>query len=132
MPLAISTRLSLPKYLTVTISRRNRPAKEGNTAFRNQLINCPTELMPDSCRKNWENDQLPRYTSLFSMRRASSRSSTRYLSDFPVLVSLVALFLACLGSGYLFHGFLTRKIKDLAILISLGASLNSPCLLMCW
>ena len=61
---------------------------------------------------------------VYSHQRAGHRAGRllRYLSDFLALVSLVALFLACLGSGYLFHGFLTRKVKDLAILISLGAS----------
>ena len=61
---------------------------------------------------------------IYSHQRAGHRAGRllRYLSDFLALVSLVALFLACLGSGYLFHGFLIRKIKDIAILVSLGAS----------
>jgi hypothetical protein len=34
----------------------------------------------------------------------------------------VALFLACLGSGFLFHGFLTHRLPELATLVSLGAT----------
>ena len=46
----------------------------------------------------------------------------QYLSDFLSLVSLVALFLATLESGYLFHSFLTKRTLDVAILVSLGAT----------
>ena len=35
---------------------------------------------------------------------------------------MVALFLACLGSGFLFHGFLNHRMHELATLISLGAT----------
>lgn len=42
---------------------------------------------------------------------------TRYLG----LVSLVALALASIAAGYLFHAFLRRRLADLAILMSLGA-----------
>jgi putative ABC transport system permease protein len=38
------------------------------------------------------------------------------------LVSLVAVFLAGLGAAHLFHAFLTRRVKDVAILVSLGAT----------
>ncbi|NRA06823.1 MAG: FtsX-like permease family protein [Myxococcales bacterium] len=42
----------------------------------------------------------------------------RYLG----LVSLVAIFLACLGSAHLFRAFLVRRLREVAILLSLGAS----------
>ena len=45
----------------------------------------------------------------------------RYLSDFLAIVSMVALFLACLGGGYLYKGFFNQRIKDIAILVCLGA-----------
>ena len=35
---------------------------------------------------------------------------------------MVALFLACLGSGYLYHGFINQKNWDIAILVSMGAT----------
>ena len=35
---------------------------------------------------------------------------------------MVALFLATIGSGYLFHGFIVHKTADIAVLLSLGAS----------
>ncbi len=45
-----------------------------------------------------------------------------YLNDFLGLSSLVALFLASMGTGFLFRSYLRRKIKEIAILISLGVS----------
>ncbi|MGE4651045.1 MAG: FtsX-like permease family protein [Myxococcota bacterium] len=42
----------------------------------------------------------------------------RYLG----LVSLVAIFLACLGAAHLFRTFLVRRLREVAILLSLGAS----------
>ena len=43
-----------------------------------------------------------------------------YLSDYLGLVSLVALFLAGIGTAYLFRGYLVGKVKELAILMCLG------------
>ncbi|HEX4925988.1 MAG TPA: FtsX-like permease family protein, partial [Bdellovibrionales bacterium] len=45
-----------------------------------------------------------------------------YLTDYLGLVSLVGLFLAALGSGYLFQSFLSRRLREIATLISLGAT----------
>ena len=77
-------------------------------------------------RKSGNRSTHPIYES--THQRAGHRAGRllRYLSDFLALVSLVALFLACLGSGYLFHGFLTRKIKDLAILMPRCISPTRP------
>ncbi len=98
--------------------------QEGNTAFRNQLYQLPDRINAQSLAEKIGKSINSPDIRVYSHQRAGHRAGRllRYLSDFLALVSLVALFLACLGSGYLFHGFLTRKIKDLAILISLGAS----------
>ena len=98
--------------------------QEGNTAFRNLLFLLPEGVNPQSMGEKIGIALNAPDIRVYSHQRAGHRAGRllRYLSDFLALVSLVALFLACLGSGYLFHGFLTRKVKDLAILISLGAS----------
>lgn len=49
-----------------------------------------------------------------------SGRSLQYLSDYLGLVSLVALFLAALGSGYLFRSYLFSRLYEVAILNSLG------------
>ena len=44
-----------------------------------------------------------------------------YLNDYLGLVSLVALFLAGVGTAYLFRSYLNANLKDIAILTMLGA-----------
>ncbi len=48
----------------------------------------------------------------------------QYLNDYLSLAAVVALLLAGLGSAYLYREFLSRRLKDLAILLSLGANFN--------
>jgi putative ABC transport system permease protein len=98
--------------------------QEGNTAFRNRLFSLPEGVNPQSLAEKIGQVLAKPDIRVYSHQRAGHRAGRllRYLSDFLALVSLVALFLACLGSGYLFHGFITRKIKDIAILISLGST----------
>jgi putative ABC transport system permease protein len=43
-----------------------------------------------------------------------------YLNDFLGLTALAALFLSAIGGSFLFRNFLRRRIKEIAILISLG------------
>jgi putative ABC transport system permease protein len=45
-----------------------------------------------------------------------------YLNDYLGLVALVALFLANIGSSYLFRSFLSRHMREIAIVTSLGAT----------
>jgi putative ABC transport system permease protein len=44
------------------------------------------------------------------------------VSDYLGLVALVAIFLAGIGSAHLFRAHLARRVKDIAILVSLGAT----------
>jgi putative ABC transport system permease protein len=44
------------------------------------------------------------------------------VSDYLGLVALIAIFLAGIGSAHLFRAYLARRVKDIAILVSLGAS----------
>ena len=45
-----------------------------------------------------------------------------YLNDYLGLIALIALFLAGLGSAYLFRTFLNGKFREIAVLMSLGAA----------
>ena len=46
------------------------------------------------------------------------------LNDYLGLIALVALFLASVGATYLFRSFMAKRAKDIAILLSLGATHN--------
>ena len=52
-----------------------------------------------------------------------------YLNDYLGIVSLVALFLAGLGAAYLFREYLHRHLHEIAILMSIVATLASIALL---
>lgn len=96
----------------------------GNTAFRNHLFKLPPGS--DLAKVERDIDQVigSPEIRIYSHQKAGERAGRllQYLSDFLSLVSLVALFLATLGSGYLFHSFLTKRTLDVAILVSLGAT----------
>ncbi len=51
---------------------------------------------------------------------AQSGRMINYLNDYLGLVSLVALFLASVGAGYLFRSFLGKRLKEIGIYMSLG------------
>ena len=96
----------------------------GNLAFHTHLFRLPEQidanLLIQGLEKTIESPEVRTYSHQQAGHRAGRL--LRYLSDFLSLVSLVALFLACLGSGFLFHGFLAHRLPELATLISLGAT----------
>jgi len=50
----------------------------------------------------------------------SSGRQLGYLSDYLGLVSIIALFMSALGAAYLFRLFMTQRMREVAILRSLG------------
>ncbi|MBT3637124.1 MAG: FtsX-like permease family protein [Opitutae bacterium] len=96
----------------------------GNTAFRNHLFKLPPGSDPAKVEHDINQVIGSPEVRVYSHQKAGERAGRllQYLSDFLSLVSLVALFLATLGSGYLFHSFLTKRTLDVAILVSLGAT----------
>ena len=97
---------------------------QGNTAFHNSLYKLPLNSEEEKIIEAIEKGITTPDIRIFSHQKAGHRAGRllNYLSDFLSLVSLVALFLATLGSGYLFHGFMVNKTTDIAILLSLGAT----------
>ena len=97
---------------------------QGNTAFHNSLFKLPLNSEEEKIIEAVEKGITTPDIQIFSHQKAGHRAGRllNYLSDFLSLVSLVALFLATLGSGYLFHGFIVNKTTDIAILLSLGAT----------
>jgi len=96
----------------------------GGMAFRNHLFKLPPGSDPSQIELAIDQAINSPEVQVYSHQKAGERAGRllQYLGDFLSLVSLVALFLATLGSGYLFHSFLTKRTLDVAILVSLGAS----------
>ncbi len=96
----------------------------GNLAFHNRLFKLPEGSDSETCSEKMESVLQSPELRIYSHQQAGHRAGRllRYLSDFLSLVSLVAFFLACLGSGFLFHGFLAHRLPELAAMIALGAS----------
>jgi len=96
----------------------------GNLAFHTHLFRLPEQIDANLLIQGLEKTIVSPEVRTYSHQQAGHRAGRllRYLSDFLSLVSLVALFLACLGSGFLFHGFLAHRLPELATLISLGAT----------
>jgi putative ABC transport system permease protein len=96
----------------------------GEMAFRNHLFKLPPGSDPAQIELAIDQAINSPEVRVYSHQKAGERAGRllQYLGDFLSLVSLVALFLATLGSGYLFHSFLTKRTLDVAILVSLGAS----------
>jgi len=97
---------------------------EGNIAFHTHLFRLPDGADPEIFGPALDRVIDSPEARIYTHRQAGHRAGRllRYLTDFLSLVSLVALFLACLGSGFLFHGFLTHRMPELATLVSLGAT----------
>jgi putative ABC transport system permease protein len=97
---------------------------EGNIAFHTHLFRLPDGVDPEIFGPALDRVIDSPEVRVYTHRQAGHRAGRllRYLTDFLSLVSLVALFLACLGSGFLFHGFLAHRMPELATLVSLGAT----------
>ena len=112
----------------VFISKKNladtKLLLKGNTAFHNSLFKLPDSSAQDKLMEKLDKAISTSDVRVYSHQKAGHRAGRllNYLSDFLSLVSMVALFLATIGSGYLFHGFIVQKTGDIAILLSLGAS----------
>ena len=111
-------------FISKTFLGETNLLQTGNTAFRNLLIKLPPGTEQAKVEHVLSQALSAPEIRIYTHQKAGHRAGRllRYLSDFLSLVSLVALFLATLGSGYLFHSFLTKRTIDVAILVSLGST----------
>ena len=109
---------------------RTNLLKKGNTAFYNTLFKLPLGYDLKELVISIEETLATPDIQVFSHQKAGHRAGRllSYLSDFLSLVSLVALCLACLGSGYLFNSYIVNKTSDIAILLCIGSSKNNAIL----
>ncbi len=119
-----SAELAPKVFISKTFLNETNLLLVGNTAFRNHLFKLPPGSDPAKIERKIDQAIDSPEVRVYAHRKAGEQAGRllQYLSDFLSVVSLVALFLATLGSGYLFHSFLTKRTHDVAILVSLGAT----------
>ena len=98
--------------------------QKGNTAFRNHLFKLPPGIELKKLAQSVDDALESPEVRVYSHERVGHRAGRllRYLSDFLGLVSMVALFLAILGSGYLYQGFINGRMSAIAVLVCMGAT----------
>jgi putative ABC transport system permease protein len=106
----------------------------GSRASYRLLYRLPDALDPQPLA-----DALRERRELAELRIESHRDAgediariTGFLTRFLALVALVALLLAGLGAAFLFRAFLHRRLREVAILISVGASFGRAQAVYVW
>ena len=112
----------------IYVSLDNLPATKllvaGSRYRHRHLYKFPSEESLETAVKNLK-ETLPASDIRIRSHEEASENLARsltYLSDYLGLIALVALFLAAIGSGYLFRSLLFRRLQQVAILMSVGAT----------
>ena len=112
-------------YIAIDQIEGTKLLQKGSSAYYTKLIrlDSPNPALPaDEWSQRFDSllpDPAIRIRSHTSQGDNSSRM-LHYLADYLGLVGLIALFLATLGTTYLYRGFLQDKKRDIAVLLSLG------------
>lgn len=98
--------------------------RPGSTVWNGHLFKLSPEVDAESVAKELRAQYTDPAIRINSHQTASEQTGRllRYLNDYLGLVALSALFLACLGSAFLYRSFLAKKMREIAILLSLGAT----------
>ena len=121
----IGTSMAPLVYLTIDQLKTTGLLRKGSVARHIYLYKTrPTEEEVSAQRDRIFNALSSQDIRVFTHESASNRSSRMLsrLNDFLGLSTLVALFLSALGSAYLFRSYFNSKVKEIAVLMSLGLS----------
>jgi putative ABC transport system permease protein len=96
----------------------------GSRASFRRLYRLPDTIDPEALAGRLRSQPELAELRVQSHRDASEQAAraTAYLTRFLALVALVALLLAGVGAAFLFSAFVHRRLREVAILISVGAS----------
>jgi putative ABC transport system permease protein len=95
---------------------------KGSTAWFSYLLKVPDTLDSLELKDRLSELITAAGVRVYTHKDSANRTSRiiQYLNDYLGLASLVALFLAAVGAAYIFRNYLSEKIKDIAIYVSLG------------
>lgn len=114
--------LSPRVYLSEALLASSKLIQFGSTYSKALFFKVPDDAVAAQARKNLLT-QIPDPGVRIDTAESSAQDSNRqlgYLSDFLSLAAIVSLILAAIGSSYILRLYIQRKIKNIAILRSLG------------
>jgi putative ABC transport system permease protein len=120
----ISTNMAPRVYIHYSQIENTGLIRPGSVAWHSFVFKIPNitsnelEDKKDQIFKELDNPDIRVYTHENTSQQMARMLSR--LNDFLGLTSLVALFLAALGTGFLFRSYFRSKTKQIAVLISLG------------
>ncbi|MEO7162105.1 MAG: FtsX-like permease family protein, partial [Bdellovibrionia bacterium] len=109
-------------YLGLSQLKKTGLIKAGSTLSYRRFIKFSSEQDLEKATSFLNTELKDPGIQITTHRQAGEQTSRvlAYLSDYLGLVTLVGLFLAALGSTFLFQSFLANRLKEIATLISLG------------
>ena len=120
-------------YLSHTALKATQLMAFGSTAYYKEYFRFPSHIDVKAINSRWHknlDDPAISVRAYFATEQRVSRLQN-YLSDYLGLISMVALFLSCLGTAFLFRSYLQQKRKEIAILKALGTNQNQLFALYC-
>ncbi len=118
---------ALPVYLSKATFEKTKLMRFGSTSFQSKLYKLPTGADLDTLSAKASSQFKDPAIQILSHKNSSeqiSRLLTR-LNDYLGLASLVALFMTALGTTFLYRSHLSKRLRDVAILKSLGQEAKS-------
>src|SRR5262249_39581601 len=111
-------------YIGLSQLEKTHLMRKGATAYYSHLYLLPEGSDLDAVAKKLNQELKDPSIQIRTHRNASEEVGRllNYFNDYLGLVALVALFLAGIGAAYLFRSFLSRRTREIAILISLGVT----------
>lgn len=121
---SISTSMAPRIYMSLPYLKKANLLREGTLAWHSRLYKIPglSDVELEKVRDQIYQTLTASDIQVFTHRNSSEQTARllNYLGDFLGLVSLAALFIACIGLTFLLSTYLHAKSKSVAILIAIG------------
>jgi len=122
----ISTSMAPRIYISTAQFPKTQLLKQGSIAWRQTLFKLSNldKIALDRLRDRVYRQMPSADVQVYTHEHASEQMGRllKYLNDFLGLAALVSLFICALGIGFLCFTFLQGRLKNIAILVSLGMS----------
>lgn len=110
-------------YMSVENLKKTNLIRKGSVAWHSRLYKLPDPSIDLSNLKDKLFVAIPNQDARLTTHSEASEQMGRLLqslNDYLGLAAVVALFLAAVGTGFLFRSYFQRKVREVAILVSLG------------